>query len=244
MAVARALWQALVEAVKNAITFFEIVTTADFWVGMGKALIGIAQNFIAFLLEGMARLLDTLKNVPLVGDKIGDGAQSIRETAQGIRESGRADTDASGDLFGPAFDKASARMQDAFSNIGSALSDGFDQGSSLIDTSGLEQQLDDAVGSVMDRVQIVAQQSREAVEPKQENGVLLDPEDGRPTKPSVAAIQRVGGGGAAYGAGDPMLREQQRQTKELATQTGLLRDVKRLLDRSPSPKPILTPVFG
>ena len=37
MAVAQALWQALVEAVKNAITLFQIVTTADFWIGMGKA---------------------------------------------------------------------------------------------------------------------------------------------------------------------------------------------------------------
>ena len=42
MAVAQALWQALVESIKNAITIFEILTTADFWVGMGTALIGIA----------------------------------------------------------------------------------------------------------------------------------------------------------------------------------------------------------
>ncbi len=75
MAVAQALWQALVEAVKNAITFFQIVTTADFWVGMGKALISIAQSFIAQLLDGVAKLLDYLADVPLIGEEIGQGAK-------------------------------------------------------------------------------------------------------------------------------------------------------------------------
>ena len=56
--------------------------------------------------------------------------------------------------------------------------------------------------------------------------------------------QRGGGGGAAYANGDPMLREQQRQTRELTTQTGLLRDVKRALDRPPSKAPTLTPAFS
>ena len=60
MAVAQALWQALVESIKNAITLFQIVTTADFWIGMGKAIMGIAQGFIAFLLDGIAKLLDYL----------------------------------------------------------------------------------------------------------------------------------------------------------------------------------------
>jgi hypothetical protein len=40
-----------------------------------------------------------------------------------------------------------------------------------------------------------------------------------------------------------MLREQQRQTRELSTQTGLLWDLKRLLDRAPSPQKTAAPVF-
>src|SRR5215210_5200037 len=77
MAVAQALWQALVEAVKSAITLFEIVTTADFWIGMGKAIMGIAQGFIAFLLDGIAKLLDWLSGIPLIGDSIGEGAKEV-----------------------------------------------------------------------------------------------------------------------------------------------------------------------
>src|SRR5207244_1839963 len=127
MAVAQALWQALVESIKNAITLFQIVTTADFWVGMGKALIGIAQGFIAFLLEGVAKLLDYLKEVPLVGDKVGNTAQSIRETAQGFREGGKDNRDAGSDLLAPQMEKAAERMRETFENIGKAFSEGFDK---------------------------------------------------------------------------------------------------------------------
>ncbi|MEQ1861997.1 MAG: hypothetical protein ABMA13_18925 [Chthoniobacteraceae bacterium] len=244
MAVAQALWQALVESVKNAITLFEIVTTADFWIGMGKSLMGIAQGFIAFLLDGIAKLLDYLSGIPLIGEKIGAGAKEMQGWADTVRQSGQENRDAGGDLLAPAFDKAAARMQEAFSNIGNAMSEGFDKGSSLIDTSDWQEHLDDAIGGVMDHAQVVSQQSRDAVEPKQSNGPMIEPEEGGSKKPAISAIQRIGGGGNAYGSGDPMLREQQRQTKELNTQTGLLRDVKRLLDRSPSPKATLTPVFG
>jgi len=234
MAVAQALWQMLVEAITNAITLFQILTTADFWIGMGKALIGIAQGFIALLLEGVAKLLDYLKDIPLVGDQIGDGAQAIRETAQGVREVGQDNRDAGSDLLAPQVDKAADRMRDAFANIGKAFSDGFDKGNSLIDTSGLEQHLDDAIGGVMEHVQIVSEKSRAETKPQQQNVGAFDEELNAKKKSSVSAIQRIGGGGAAYGSGDPMLREQQRQTRELTTQTGLLRDVKRAIENKPT----------
>jgi hypothetical protein len=243
MAVAQALWQALVESVKNAITLFQIVTTPDFWVGMGKALIGIAQSFIALLLDGVAKMLDSLAKAPLIGESAGAGAQAVRDAAQAFREVGQGQRGGAGDVLGPQLNRVTQRMHDAFANIGSALGAGFDRGSSLIDTSGLEQHLSEAVGSVMEHAQVISQQSREAVAPPKVNGLLLDPEEGK-QKFAISAIQRIGGGGAAYGAGDPMLREQQRQTRELSTQTGLLRDVKRLLDR-PSSNPVpLTPAFG
>ncbi len=248
MAVAQALWQALVEAVKNAITLFQIVTSADFWMGMGKAIMGIAQGFVALLLDGVAKLLEFLADIPLIGEEIGDGAKAVRETAQGFREAGQDSRGAAGDLLGPQVDRAAERMRATFANIGTALSDGFTKGSGLIDTSDWESQLSDSIGGVMDRVQRVSAQARADVEQKP-TGPQLNLDDGedkpeKTVKNAVSAIQRIGGGGAAYSNGDPMLREQQRQTRELGTQTGLLRDVKRLLDRPPSKTPSLTPAFG
>ena len=92
----------------------------------------------------------------------------------------------------------------------------------------------------MDRVQKVSEQAHADVEPKKPNGPQLNLDDEETDKPqktvksAVSAIQRIGGGGAAYSNGDPMLREQQRQTRELTTQTGLLRDVKRAIENKPS----------
>src|SRR5207302_8290224 len=160
--------------------------------------------------------LDYLKDIPIVGDQIGEGAQQIRETAQTFREVGQDNRDTGGNLLGPAVDRATERMSEAFSNIGKALSEGFDRGSSLIDTSGLQQHLDDSIGSVMERVQNVSQQSREAVETKKPQPGGYDEELDRKTKPAASALQRIGGGGYAQGSGDPVLREQQRQTRELS----------------------------
>ena len=251
MAVAQALWQALVEAVKNAITLFQIVTTADFWIGMGKAIMGIAQGFIAFLLDGIAKLLDWLSGIPLIGDEIGEGAKEVQSWADGVRAASDENKQASADLLTPAFDKAGNRMRETFENIGTALSDGFTKGSGLIDTSDWETQLSDSIGGVMDRVQKVSEQARADVEPKKPTGAQLNLDDAEEDKPqktvknAVSAIQRIGGGGAAYSNGDPMLREQQRQTRELTTQTGLLRDVKRAIENKPTASTTtLSPVFA
>ena len=246
MAVAQALWQALVESIKNAITLFEILTTVEFWVGMGNALIGIAQGFIALLLEGVAKLLDYLKDIPLVGDKIGDGAQKIRETAQGFRDVGQDNRAAGADLLAPSVDKATERMSDAFANIGKAFSEGYDKGNSLIDTSDWQQHMESAIDGVMERVQSVSEQSRADTKPRKENVGAYDEELDAKKKPVTSALQKIGGGGrAGYSTGDPMLREQQRQTRELSTQTGLLRDVKRAIENKPTASTAVpTPVFG
>jgi len=67
----------------------------------------------------------------------------------------------------------------------------------------------------MDRVQKVSEQARADVEPKKPTGPQLNIDDGedkpKTVKNAVSAIQRIGGGGAAYSNGDPILREQQRQ---------------------------------
>jgi hypothetical protein len=218
MAVAQALWQALVESIKNAITIFEILTTADFWVGMGTALIGIAQGFIALLLEGVAKLLDYLKDVPLVGDKIGDGARKIRETAQGYRDAGQEQRDTGTDLVTPSVDKATQRVRDAFAGIGQAFSEGYDKGRSLIDTGDWQQHLESTIDGVMSRVQSVSEKARADVEPKKPTGaqVNLDDEEEKKqkTRSAVSAIQRIGGGGGVA-RHDPDAADRRKQLRLL-----------------------------
>ena len=203
MAVGQALWQILVEAFKSAITLLQVVATADFWIGMGKALLGIAQQFIAFLLDGVAKMLDWLAKAPLVGKKIGKGAEKLHEVAAGMRESGKRNEEAAGNLLAPAVEKTRARMREAFDEIGKALNAGFEKGSGLIETGDWQQHLDEVIGGVMDRVQKVSEKAREDVEPKKPTGPQINLDDTEEEKPqktvknAVSAIQRIGGGGGA-----------------------------------------------
>ena len=104
----------------------------------GKAILGIAQSFISFLLDGIAKLLDWLSGIPLIGDEIGKGAKEVQSWADGVRAASDENKRASADLLTPAFDKAGNRMRETFENIGNALSEGFTKGNSLIDTSDWE----------------------------------------------------------------------------------------------------------
>ena len=117
---------------------------------------------------------------------------------------------------------------------------------SLIDTGAWQQHLDELIGGVMQHVQEVSEKSREETKPRPQNVGAYDEELDAKKKPSVSALQRIGGGGnASYGTGDPILREQQRQTRELSTQTGLLRDVKRAIENKPTASSAVpAPVFG
>ena len=67
MGIIFALGQLLIEQFKIGITLFQIVCTADFWSGMGDAIMGIAEGFVAFLLDGIALLMEKMKKKPPKG---------------------------------------------------------------------------------------------------------------------------------------------------------------------------------
>lgn len=94
-----AVGQYFAETIPNFIALFGIVTTADFWKGMGNALMGIAQGFIALLLDGVAMLLEKLKNIPGVGKKADSAAAGVREQAAKIRAAGQENTPNVGDTL-------------------------------------------------------------------------------------------------------------------------------------------------
>jgi len=124
------------------------------------------------------------------------------------------------------------------------MSEGFEKGSSFIDTGEWQHHMDDAIDSVLQRVKSVSDKARAETKPLPQTSGYDEELDAK-KKPSTSALQKIGGGGrASYSTGDPILREQQRQTRELSTQTGLLRDVKRLLDKPTAPAQTPTPVFG
>ncbi|XHR30915.1 MAG: hypothetical protein ACFUZC_10190 [Chthoniobacteraceae bacterium] len=224
-----AVGQYFAETIPNVITLFEIVTTADFWKGMGSALMGIAQGFIAFLLDGVAMLLEKLKNIPGVGKKADAAAAGVREQAAKIRAVGQENRGKGADQLAPAVEKVRDRMTEIASNIG----DAFQKGKSLapkLDTDSTNNALDDSFGKVFQMVkdnQDAADKFNAEHSPEQNGPVAeMDAEPKRKLGPAfVQSLYKIGGGGTSVGGGkDPLLEENRRQTgllSQIARNTAL-----------------------
>jgi hypothetical protein len=140
-----AFGQYIIEEFKDAIAVFQIATTADFWAGLGDSIMGIAEGFIAYLLDGIALLLEKMKGIPLVGEKIGKGAEAISDEANKIRERGQNNRDAGADRLSPAVDAIKRRAGDALKNIGDAFAQGYATAPKVFDTQDTEKDFDRAV---------------------------------------------------------------------------------------------------
>ena len=235
----RVLGQLLAEAVKNAVLMFQIVTTADFWKGMGNALIAAAQGFIALMLDGVASILGALRNVPGIGGKIGTAADAVAGQAQAMRENAAASADASAGQLAPIFEQIKGRMMEEMANVVNAAKEGFGQGMSVFDTGAMNAELEGMMAKVMDKVQTVSEKSLAEAPAKQVNAIgeeLLNKSD----KEKVSHLQRIGGGGLA-GAADPARIEQKRTNSLLGDVRGLLRDIRTKINSNP---PSTAPVFG
>ena len=218
-----AFGQLIIEAFKNSVMVFQILTTAQFWAGLGDTLMGIAQGFIAFMLDGVAMLLDKLKIIPGIGKKIGGAADSVRAQAEAIRERGVANRSQGADLLGPTVDKIKQRFLDELSNVG----DAFQKGQSIapkFDTTDAQKDMDSSI----DRVFSAVQRNKEAADKfNQQNkpgqqGPVEDMTEQRRPKIGAAFAQtlfKIGGGGRAVGGGnaDPVLNENRKHTSLLQT---------------------------
>jgi len=219
-----AFGQYIIECFKNAITVFQIATTADFWVGLGDSIMGIAEGFIAFLLDGIALLLEKMKGIPLVGEKIGKGAQAISVEANKIRERGQKNRDAGADRLSPAVDAIKQRASDALKNIGDAFAKGYASAPKVFDTADREKEMGDAIDSTyaaMEANKAAADKYEQEHKPGQQ-----EPTDDMTEEPKrkmgaafVQSLYKIGGGGVSVGGGsvDPVLQENRRHTSLLQT---------------------------
>lgn len=206
------LWSVLKLPFEGAVAIFQVLTTVDFWKSMGSALMGIAKSFNAFLLDGIAAMLEKLKGIPGIGDKIGGAAESLREKAQAYRSGGKSDLSASGTLLAPVLTKAIRPMaQDMLQAPGAGFSgrSGFYQ-SAISDEMAHNK---DLWTKVLGHVDTISQKALADAKPGRASGDPLDIAMGE--KVGVNSLQRIGGGGGAGSGGDPLLSENQRQTSLL-----------------------------
>lgn len=235
-AIGNVIAQMLLEGPKNALAVLQIATTADFWKALGAALLSIAARFTAALLGAVAELIDGLSGIPLIGDKIHGGAQAVRSKANEMWQGANAIDVYGSEKLAPTIEAIKTRMGEELKNIAAAASKGFDQGNSVIDTSGISKRLDKVVTEVLDHVQESQGEALKELPTKTPDAPIGEQLD---NKPAFSHLQKIGGGGYTS-AGDPLLTESRQQTKELRE---LNKGVKTLIEKQPRQSAGFTPFF-
>ncbi len=156
--------QMLVEQVKSVILLFSILTTAEFWKGLGNVLLGLARSFGAAMLEFIAQAVENLKTIPGVSALLGDADQFFRDVAQEARSQAESNYATGSDAFAPVIDRVQQRIAETFENVAGAFQDNFSRAATIFDTSEEQRRLEEAARRVRERVQ--SSQAQAAAKPK------------------------------------------------------------------------------
>jgi hypothetical protein len=179
--------QYIVEYFKTAVTYFQILTTPEFWSGMGNAIIGIFLSAISFLQKGFAEIIEIARPLAeLFGkDAALNGIQkTIRESASILDEDAAARFSKAGDLLEPAAQKIAARLAEAGANVKDRFNEAFANTAEAIDTSGMKREF----GETVERIKAVIPPAKEG------RKIGVAPVADKPKAPAAIA-----GGSAALG---------------------------------------------
>jgi len=172
--------QYIVEYFKTAVTYFQILTTPEFWSGMGNAIIGIFLSAISFLQKGFSEIIEVARPLAeLFGkeDAFNSIQKTIRESASILDEDAAARFSKAGDLLEPAAQKIAQRLAEAGENVKTRFSETFANTAEAIDTSGMKREFGDTVERI-----------KAAIPPvKTGKQIGMAAADEKPTAPAVIA---------------------------------------------------------
>ena len=175
----------------------KISTSRDFWMGMLDTLGSFASTFNAMLLNGLADLIDQMKGIPLIGDKIHGGAEAIRESAQGWTDAATSQGNRAGSEFTSAGGGLGSDVSGQFDYMANQLLTKFKSidlfGSS--DSDALEA-VTDSLYAGLDQAN---KEAREEARKSQVNGSFNAADLGRGQNAFADSLRKIGGGGFAGG---------------------------------------------
>ncbi len=216
-AIGGALGELFMGAGETLLRELEILTTYDFWAGLGNSLLAAGQAFIGLLLHGVAEMLKYIGKAPGLG-KVGKAGEATENASATMYALAGANLDAAAKNFEQPLASIKELFMDRLAAIGDAFVKGGELGGSTFDATQNQSRLDELVGSVFTAMD--AQRTKALTEvptnaPKTGTAVLaelLHPEQQVP----VGALARIGG---AFGRGvaDPHL-EAQRETNAILRQ--------------------------
>ena len=251
-----AMGQLIVEYFHNAVTFFSILTTADFWKGMGNALAGIAKTFGALLMELLAKAVEGLKQIPGAGKLLGNADSSLRDQARAMRESAGGNFAKSGDQLTPAFEAAQRRLGEALGNIGGAFTEAYGNTGDLFDTSKESSALGEAAARLSAR--LAADEARAAKEKEAQAAAAKAAKAATPAAPSAGTASGATRGTARLAPGafasainlimgrsanELILDETKKQTEAQRQMAGELKQINEKLTPRPQKGAAAVPVL-
>ena len=224
--------QLLIEVFRSAITLFQVLTTADFWKGMGNALVGIFLSAIGFLQKGLAEALEVARPLAELFGKsaVIDSAQSTLRGSAGVLDAAAADRySTAGDQLGPLAVQVGERMQQAGEAIAARFGKAFTNTTEVIDTTGLRDGIRNVLGSIRDSLPKPGEVAAAKGTASTKDGEKANnaPDSAR-IAPIVSSLARVGGGG--FGGATTL--DAQRENNRLTGETNrLLTDLNRRVDK-------------
>jgi tape measure domain-containing protein len=220
--------QYIVEILRTAVTYFQVITTLDFWKGMGNAIIGIFLSAIGFLQKGLAEALEIARPLAELfgkGDSIDSAQGAFRESASVLDAEAAGRFGNAGDQLGPLAAKVGLRLKEAGENISARFGDAFSNTSDVIDTSGVRESLSKVFSTIREALPKPDQVKNIAAAVAKPSAATntLKPNASESFAPIVTSLGKVGGGGYSTGTLDAQ-RENNRLTSEtnrLLTDMGL-----------------------
>ncbi|XHR27552.1 MAG: hypothetical protein ACFUZC_16600 [Chthoniobacteraceae bacterium] len=223
VAVVYAAGKLLIDIFMLAVEVLSAPVKADFWKGLGNALLGAAQEFVAYMLDGVAKILDGMRNIPGIGKKAGSAADATRGEAARIRGAAASNEQQGSnqlDTLGQGIKDKLEKLSDT--SIAGNLKAGYDLAPKF-DTDFMGKFIEDSYGKVLaikGSQQAAADQFNKEHRPAKDGTAPEMGELGKPEKYGAvyaSAMAKIGGGGISVGGGkDPLISESRRQTSLLA----------------------------
>ena len=231
--------QMLVEDVKNVIAMFSILTTGDFWMGLGNVLLGIARTFGAAMLEFIAQAITNLKDIPGATSILGDSDQLLKDIAREARSMANNNFNSGTDQLSPAMEAAQKRMAETLTNVGQRFAQNFQKAARVFETDDEKSRFSDAAKRISAQAQANAQAvskpegTKTAITPKT---VPMDDASKARATPGLfaSAINLIMG----RSANELILDESKKQTAKLDAIDKKLGDMNRKLDKPAAPRAV------
>lgn len=213
-------------AVKSFLVVLSHAATAEFWSGLGNALMAAGVKFVALLQRGLASVLEKLADVPGIGGRAGAAARQLRGAADANDEGAKAFAADAGANLAPLFRDLTDNIARTVGEMAKSFGEGFSGVGDLFDADGAKAELMEFIRPIAQAAQTAVNAAARAAE----RGGLPSPigttgdadAGGKKSKSNdVASLQRIGGGGGfSISRADPLLAETRNQTGELKAVRG------------------------